>query len=255
MTTELAPAPQPLDLALLKAIGLDRLAPEQRQLAMSIAERYQLDLLLKHLVMIEGRPYVTRDGLLHIAHRSGQLDGMATSEPAVIDGFWRSTCSVYRKDMSHPFTYTGRYPTAGGNQKFAPEMAVKVGEVMALRRAFDVSAPVLEERWDVDVPAVEPVARPTLAERAAAKAAELPFKAVNAYPPEQPLDEPAESTPTVSSGLSLERFSALARKGFKGKAAIAAVLGCEVAQVVERLESMTDTEREVLADELNLDWR
>ena len=92
-----------------------------------------------------------------------------------------------------------------------------------------------------------------------AKAAEiLPFKAANGYPPEQlqPLmDEPAEATPTVTAGLSLERFSALARKGFKGKAAIAAVLGCEVAQVVERIESMTDTEREVLADELNLDWR
>ena len=32
----------------------------------------------------------------------------------------------------------GRYPTSGGNQKYAPEMAVKVGEVMSLRRAFDV---------------------------------------------------------------------------------------------------------------------
>lgn len=164
----------PRELALLKAVGLDRVNSEQRELALNIAKRYELDLLLKHLVMIDGRPYVTRDGLLHIAHRSGQLDGIETSEPVVVDDYWRSTCSVYRKDMSRPFTYTGRYPTKGGNAKFAPEMAVKVGEVMALRRAFDVAAPTAEERWDVDVQLpVETAPKPSLAERAAQKRAEV----------------------------------------------------------------------------------
>ncbi len=128
-------------LALLRAVGLDRLAPDQRELAINIATRYELDLLLKHLVMIEGRPYITRDGLLHVAHRSGQLDGIETTEPEVREGYWRATCAVYRRDMRHPFTYFGRYPTSGGNQKFAEEMAVKVAEVASLRRAFDVSAP------------------------------------------------------------------------------------------------------------------
>lgn len=158
-------------LALLKAVGLDRLAPEQRELALHIARRYELDLMLKHLVMIEGRPYITRDGLLHVAHRSGQLDGIETTEAVVVDGEWRSTCSVYRKDMSRPFTYTGRYPIAGANRKFAPEMATKVGEVMALRRAFDVAAPTAEERWDMDVPAEASKPAPSLAERVAEKAA------------------------------------------------------------------------------------
>ena len=58
-------------LALLKAVGLDRVPPEQRELALAIAKRYDLDLMLKHLVLVDGRPYVTRDALLHIAHRSG----------------------------------------------------------------------------------------------------------------------------------------------------------------------------------------
>lgn len=139
--------------ALLKAVGLDRVPVEQRELAIAIADRYQLDLLLKHVVLIEGRPYVTRDGLLHIAHRSGQFDGMEVSDPVLEGEHWRARCSVYRKDMGRPFTYAGRYPAKGGNQRFAPEMAVKVAEVMALRRAFDVSAPVLEERWDLDTTA------------------------------------------------------------------------------------------------------
>lgn len=186
----------PRELALLKAVGLDRVNPEQRELALNIAKRYELDLLLKHLVMIDGRPYVTRDGLLHIAHRSGQLDGMETSEPVVVDDYWRSTCSVYRKDMSRPFTYTGRYPTKGGNAKFAPEMAVKVGEVMALRRAFDVAAPTAEERWDVDVQLpVEPTPKPTLAERAAQKRAEV----------EQPA-EPAKEEQPAPAGMTKREF-------------------------------------------------
>ncbi len=166
-----ATRPDPRAAALLKAVGFDRLAPEQRELALAIAGKYELDTMLKHLVMIDGRPYITRDGLLHVAHRSGQLDGIETTEAAIVDGFWRASCSVYRKDMSRPFTYTGRYPTSGGNLKFAPEMAVKVAEVMALRRAFDVAAPVAEERWDLEAVPSASASQPTLAERAAQRAA------------------------------------------------------------------------------------
>ena len=162
-----------LDLALLKAVGLDKAAPEQRQLAISIAERYGLDLLLKHLVLVEGRPYITRDALLHIAHRSGQFDGIEVTTPIVADGYWRCSATVYRRDMTHPFTYPGRYPEKGQNAKFAEEMCIKVAESMALRRAFNVAAPVVEERWDVDAPAEPPAPRPTLAERAATRAAEV----------------------------------------------------------------------------------
>jgi hypothetical protein len=171
--TALATVTDPRELALLKAVGLDRVSPEQRELALHIASRYDLDLMLKHLVMIEGRPYITRDALLHIAHRSGVLDGIETTEPVLVDGYWRASCSVYRKDMTRPFTYGGRYPEAGSNRKFAPEMAIKVAESMALRRAFDVAAPTQDERWDV-AEAHTPVAPPpSLADRVAAKAAEV----------------------------------------------------------------------------------
>jgi len=165
------------EAALLRAIGLDKVPSEQREIAIAIAKKYDLDLLMRHLILVEGRPYITRDGLLWIAHRSGQLDGIEVTDPAIVTlpgvgEFWRATCSVYRKDMHRPFTYQGRYPTRGGNQRFAPEMAIKVAEVMALRRAFNVSAPVLEERWDLptisaDVDAVSVPQQPprTLAER------------------------------------------------------------------------------------------
>jgi hypothetical protein len=178
--------------ALLQALGFDRLNEGQRELALGIARRYNLDPMLRHLVMIEGKPYITRDGLLHVAHASQQLDGIEVTEPTLADGFWRATCSVYRKDMSRAFTYTGRYPEQGKNKTFAPEMATKVAEVMALRRAFDVAAPVMEERWDVDQ--AEAVASPqgneptSLAERVAQKAETI-------APPAQERTETIESKP------------------------------------------------------------
>jgi hypothetical protein len=181
MTTEVAIPSEVVDdqrrRALLRAIGLDKVPPEQREIAIAIANKYELDLLLKHLVLVEGRPYITRDGLLWIAHRSGVLDGIEVTEPTIVTlpgvgEFWRATCTVWRKDMSRPFIYAGRYPTKGGNTRFAPEMAVKVAESMALRRAFNVSAPTVDERWDLptvqaDVDAVSVPQQPprTLAER------------------------------------------------------------------------------------------
>ena len=70
-----------IEQALIKAIGFDKVPAEQRQLAMHIAERYGLDLMLRHIVMVDGKPYITRDGLLHVAHRSGVFDGIEVSDP------------------------------------------------------------------------------------------------------------------------------------------------------------------------------
>jgi hypothetical protein len=76
--------------------------------------------------------------------------------------------------MSRPFEYPGRYPTNYGNKKYGPEMAIARAESMALRRAFNVSAPTVDERWDLptvqaDVDAVSTPQQPprTLAERVA----------------------------------------------------------------------------------------
>jgi hypothetical protein len=163
--------------ALIKALGMDRSPVEQVELVLAIARRYDLDPMLKHVVLIEGRPFITRDGLLWVAHRSGVFDGMQVTSPTIVTipnmgEFWTCTARVFRKDMTHPFEFDGRYPTKGGNQRFAPEMAVKVAESMALRRAFNVSAPTVDERWDLptvqaDVDAVSVPQQPprTLAER------------------------------------------------------------------------------------------
>lgn len=144
-------------VAMLEAFGFDPTKPTH-QAALMAAEKYALDPLLRHIIVIQGSgAYITRDGWLHIAHRSGAFDGMVTLEagdaadtaPNKRDGYWWSRVAVYRKDMSHPFTYIGRYPHNGQNARYGPEMAVKVAEVAALRRAFPVSGvPAYEETWE-----------------------------------------------------------------------------------------------------------
>lgn len=136
--------------AVLRHLNLNPSDPATQALLL-VCEKYDLDPILKHALLIKGRLYVTRDGLLHVAHRSGVFDGMEVLEQGSDQTHFTAKVSVWRKDMGRPFTYIGRYPKSGQIARdFGPEMAVKVAEVMALRRAFDVALGAAEERWDED---------------------------------------------------------------------------------------------------------
>lgn len=134
--------------AILKHLGINPNDPASQALIL-VCQRYDLDPILKHALLIKGRLYVTRDGLMHIAHRSGVFDGMEVLEQGESNTHYTAKVSVWRRDMSRAFTYIGRYPKSGQIAKdYGPEMAVKVAEVMGLRRAFDVALGAVEERWD-----------------------------------------------------------------------------------------------------------
>lgn len=147
--------------AVLRHLNLNPSDPATQALLL-VCEKYDLDPILKHALLIKGRLYVTRDGLLHVAHRSGVFDGMEVLEQGSDQTHFTAKVSVWRKDMGRPFTYIGRYPKSGQIARdFGPEMAVKVAEVMALRRAFDVALGAAEERWDEDAQDAAPsVSRP-----------------------------------------------------------------------------------------------
>ena len=172
-----------------------------------ICNRYGFDPLLKHVVLIGGKgqgknTYVTRDGLLHLAHQSHQLDGIQVIEEGDNDNEWWAVVKVHRKDMSHPFQYKGRYSKSGMNKTYGPEMAVKCAEVMALRRAFDVSLPTVEEQWDTvsgQVGSVEPLqqhhvpeAKEVAIETATSATSVLETKEIPTPPP--PLPSPGFTT-------------------------------------------------------------
>ena len=139
--------------AILRALNLDPKKPETQALVLTCA-RYNLDPLLKHAVLIQNTLYVTRDGLLHVAHASGDFDGIAVELLEETATHFIAACTVYRKSMRHPFRYQGRYPKTGQMAaKYGPEMAEKVAECRTLRRAFDVSLCSREELWENEEPA------------------------------------------------------------------------------------------------------
>lgn len=145
--------------SVLQALNLNPRDPKTQALLL-VCQKYDLDPLMKHMVLISGNPYITRDGYLHVAHASGQFDGMEVIDQGETQSEWWARVSVYRKDMRHPFTYTGRYPKADAKHmaKYGPEMAMKCAEVMALRRAFDVSGVGAAEEQHTETPYLVPPA-------------------------------------------------------------------------------------------------
>jgi hypothetical protein len=166
-TAEYKPVVQPRmgafderDTNLVRYLGLNPQKPEDRAVV-AVCRHYGFDPVLKHVVVIpRSGVYITRDGLLHVAHRSGQLDGIMVVQDPTFDterNEWFAKVSVYRKDMSHPFTFPGRYPANGSNKQYAPEMALKAAEAHALRRAFDITGlPTLDEQRPAERPAEAP---------------------------------------------------------------------------------------------------
>lgn len=133
----------------LQIVGLDPRDPKAHAVV-AVAQRYGLDPVLGHIQIISNSrmPYISRDGFLHIAHRSGQLDGIEVADGPRREGNeWIAVVSVYRKDMSRPFTYPGRAELGRDN---GPEMALARAERRALKRAFAVTLPreFAEDEWD-----------------------------------------------------------------------------------------------------------
>jgi hypothetical protein len=145
---------------ILALIGLNPSDPKAHAVV-AVAERYGLDPVLGHIQIIGSSrmPYITRDGFLFIAHRSGQLDGIE-----VVDGprrdererEWTALVAVYRKDMGRPFTYPGRAELGRDN---GPEMALARAERRALRRAFAVTLPsaFVEDEYDTRAQPPQPL--------------------------------------------------------------------------------------------------
>lgn len=140
--------------AVLKSLNLNPRDPKVQALVL-MCQQYSLDPVLKHAQIINGDVYVTHKGLLHVAHESKRLNGIVLVDEGETRDEWWARVSVYVKGMEHPFTYKGRYSKGSSNKKFGPEMAITRAECLALRRAFDISAPVQEEQDWVSAPAAE----------------------------------------------------------------------------------------------------
>ena len=147
--------------AVLRHLGLNGADPKSQAVVL-VCQRYDLDPILKHVVLVEGSVYITRDGLLHVAHSSGQFDGLEVDEATLTDDGkeWRSRATVYRKDMTHPVVFSGRFPAG---RKNSPEMAEKVAVARSLKHAFSVAIATEDERRAQDAVPTAPAAAPVTA--------------------------------------------------------------------------------------------
>ena len=160
MSNELVPAtasaPVTVDIDSLRYLGYDPDNVATRALVL-LAQRYQLDPLLGEIQLIRdskgNRLYVTRDGMLAVAHASGHLDGIVVEEQrrnSTGDG-WTAYVSVWRNDMNHPFRYGAQCKDNEAQAKAGngPEMALARAERRALKRAFRIRSDFYPERPDL----------------------------------------------------------------------------------------------------------
>lgn len=138
---------------------------DEVKLALAIAGRYGLDPLLRHLVLIPGgqnrryNVYITRDGLLHIAHTSGKPWSIEIDEPQKRENPYTGREDIYLKgrvkvldpasgqtQVFEGGVWFSEYNAGRGSWKTHPAaMHQKVLEVYLLRRAFDVALTPIEE--------------------------------------------------------------------------------------------------------------
>ena len=199
----------------LRYLGLNPDSVESRALVL-LCRRYGLDPLLGEVGVIKtksgNRVYVTRDGMIKIAHASGQLDGLVVDEQRESDHGWSATVSVYRKDMAHPFTYKGG---CGKDERQAvegngPEMALARAERRALRRAFAIPAyDDADDTAEADSDTGEITPRQDLAAASPGpqfatadpdggrKYSESPFRKRPPLPVPPPASEPPPGRPTI----------------------------------------------------------
>lgn len=103
------------------------------QLLFKVAEHYQLDVLTKEIALIPNKgPFIGVWGRLHIAHRSGRLDGLELDDEWEDDQFFKVRCVVWRNDKRHPAAKViGRVAKREGK-----EWPYEIARARALRAAL-----------------------------------------------------------------------------------------------------------------------
>jgi len=173
---------------------VDDLNPVEKRKLASLARFYGFDPAMGEMTIYQGRPYVSIDGRYRKAQETGKFNGVE-SRPATKEEYesqrippedylWRA--DVHVKGAAYPFVGWGRVfagETMGGKgfkpvEKNPQRMAEKRAEAQALRKAFHIELPSIEEVGTPDDPnIIESTARvvePPIASDIAQDAQEKP---------------------------------------------------------------------------------
>ncbi len=152
------------DQQMLQRIELARFPQQltlmEKKMLAQVAITYGFDPLMGEVTIYQGRPFVSIDGRYRKAQETGQLDGVET-RPAtkqertdwqIPDGDYFFRSEIYVKGAGHPFTAWGRVRAieTKGSEKLPvvnnpQRMAEKRAEAQALRKAFHIPLPSVEE--------------------------------------------------------------------------------------------------------------
>lgn len=127
---------------------LERMPPEQQSMFLiALGQRLGVRAELGELILYQGKPYISIDGRIRLAHETGLLVGMETRPATALecrnygceqgDVLW--VCQVFRRGAGRAFTGWGHVSTKDRNPvtKTHPrEMAKKRAKYDALRSAF-----------------------------------------------------------------------------------------------------------------------
>lgn len=129
----------------------------QLRMFLEVCRSTGLDPFLKEIYFVAEKSLImaARDGYLRVANEHPQFDGMDTRvERDEKNVPIKATCSVWRKDRSHPITceaYYSEYRKPGPVwSQYPSAMISKVAEVLALKRSFAINGVVTEEELGTD---------------------------------------------------------------------------------------------------------
>jgi hypothetical protein len=137
------------------------LTPVEKSLLAQAAITYGFDPIMGEISIFQGKPFISIDGRYRKAQETGLLDGVET-RPAnkeeriqweIPDGDYFFRSDVHVKGMRIPLTGWGRVRKSevGNGQGFQPvqsnpqRMAEKRAEAQALRKAFHIPLPSIED--------------------------------------------------------------------------------------------------------------
>ncbi len=141
----------PAQKAVLVAAGIKPSSPEEGLLFLSFCQRTGLDPLSRQVYLMQGKPFVSIDGLRLIAERTGQYRGQTVPEWCGEDGVWTDVwlsssppaaarVGVLREGYDRPVFGVATWSEFGSNKgtwaKMPSTMLAKVAESQSLRRAF-----------------------------------------------------------------------------------------------------------------------
>lgn len=125
----------------LQLLGLS--GPKQHiDLLFKLGDKYGLDILTKEISLIPGKgPFIGVWGRLHIAHRSGKLDGLEMDDEFETDRHHCVRVVVWRKDMARPAAKVigrvGKHEGSTKDGKFIPkEWPLEIARSRGLRAAL-----------------------------------------------------------------------------------------------------------------------